>query len=70
MYVVDSAAAIPWLVKTAYPVHSWSSETLLAFAVGMILPIDCDNSSTVTLPKFWVVINLSDISVASSTLIP
>ena len=54
MYVVDSAVATPFAVMIAYPAHNWSSATLLAFAVGMTLPIADDNSPTVVLPRFCV----------------
>ena len=54
MYVVVSAVATPFAVMIAYPVHNWSSATLLAFAVGMTLPIAEDNSATVVFPRFCV----------------
>ena len=70
MYVVVSAAAIPLLVIIAYPAHNCSSETLLAFAVGMILPILLASSPTVTLPLFCVCTSISDTVLTLSALMP
>ena len=69
-YVVLSAVAIPFAVNIAYDAHNWSICTLLAFAVGITLPIALANSLTVVLPKFCVIMSISETSVTLSASIP
>ena len=69
-YVVLSAVATPFAVVIAYAAHSCSNATLLAFAVGITLPIALDSSATVVLPLFCVCTNKSETCVTSLASMP